>query len=252
MNKIITIALIVLISGIFPIQSFAQTKPKTTPTPTPESLKDEGIEQIQKIKDIVASKVAELNLVEKRAFTGIVTTSSTSQITIKDKGGNQRIIDIDDLTKFEGDDDEAFGISDIKSGDSLVFLGLYNKDTKHLLARQIKKSTNLPILFSGIVGSIDEENFQIEVVTEENKKIKVDIEKSTKTSSYTKGEEVIKSGFSKIQVHERVLIVGFNDPENKDTVNASRILHFVDVPASVKMRIHAGLKEDQPVAKPQE
>lgn len=247
MKKIILFLLILTIAtGLFPIPSSAQTKPKTTPTPTPQSVKDEGIEQIQKIKDIVASKVAELNLVEKRAFLGTVTDTSTSQITIKDKAGNQRIVDIDDLTKFEGEsDDDTFGISDINSGDTLVFLGLYNKDTKHLLARQVKKPTNLPTMFSGIVGTIDEDNFQIEVVTEENKKVKVDIERSTKTSAYTKGEEIEKSGFSRIKLHERVLVVGFGDPENKDTINASRILHFTDLPASVKMRIHAGVKDQQ-------
>lgn len=239
-------------TGFFPSVSFAQTKKATTtPTPTPKSVTDEGIEQIQKIKDIVASKVAELNLVEKRAFLGTVTDTSTAQITIKDKKNAQRIIDIDDLTKFEGDNDQGFGISDIKSGDTLVFIGLYNKDTKHLLARQIRRSTNLPVIISGIVGSVDEDNFQIGIITEENKKMKVDIERSTKTTAYTKGEEVAKSGFSKIKLHERVLVVGFPDPENKDTINASRILHFIDVPASVKMRIHAGVKDNQ-TTKPQQ
>lgn len=244
-KNILFLLTITVLTIFYSNEAYAQTKAKITPSPTPKDLKEEGIEQIQKIKDIVASKVAELNLVEKRGFIGVVTDTSTSQITIKDKSDLQRIVDIDDLTKFEGSDDETFGISDVKNGNTLIFLGLYNKDNKHLLARQIKKPGNIPTSLSGIVSKIDEDNFQIEVTTEENKKMKVDIEKSTKTSSYSKGGEIEKSGFSKIKLHERILIVGFPDPENKETINASRIMHFIDLPASVKMRIHAGVKEEQ-------
>lgn len=247
MKKCITlIFLTILFYVLSKDTAFAQNK-STTPSPTPKDLKEEGIEQIQKIKDIVASKVAELNLVEKRGFLGTVVTTNTTQITIKDTADLQRIIDIDDLTKFEGSDKETFGISDIKPGDKLLFLGLYNKETKHLLARQVKKSGNIPIIISAIVTNVSSEDFQLEVVTENNTKMKVDVEKSTKTSAITKNGTIEKSGFSKIKLHERILITGFPDPTDTKTINAERLLHFLDITPSVKMRLHAGIKDGSTV-----
>jgi len=243
MKKIIILTIFAALLSILSTNTvFAQTK-STTPTPTPKGLKEEGIEQIQKIKDIVASKVAELNLVEKRGFVGTVVTTNTTQIIIKDSANLQRTIDIDDLTKFEGSDKETFGISDIKPGDKLLFLGLYNKETKHLLARQVKKSGNIPIIISAIVTSVSPEDFQLEIITENNTKMKVDVEKSTKTSSVSKDGTIEKSGFSKIKLHERILVTGFPDPTDTKTINAERLLHFLDMSPSVKMRLHAGIKE---------
>ena len=250
MKKIITLTILTVLLSIFSAGSVSAQTKSTTPTPTPKGLKEEGIEQIQKIKDIVASKVAELNLVEKRGFTGTVATTNTTQITIKDSANLQRILDIDDLTKFEGSDKETFGISDIKSGDKLLFLGLYNKETKHLLARQIKKSGNIPIIISGIVSNVSSDDFQLEVITENNTKIKVDVEKSTKTSSVSKNGTIEKSGFSKVKLHERILVTGFPDPTDTKTINAERLLHFLDITPSVKMRLHAGIKGENTVPQP--
>lgn len=235
-NTLFLLVLVLVVSSSSSVS--AQTK-----TPTPSPIKDEGIEQIQKIKDIVASKVAELNLVEKRGFIGTVASTSTSQITVKDPSSAQRTIDIDDLTTFTGDDDDSFGISDIKEGNKLIFIGLYNKDTKHLLARQIRKATAIPTITSGIATAVDTKNFVITIINENNQKTEVDVEKSTKTLSLKKGEDFEKSGFSKIKVYERVLIVGLPDPNDTKRINALRVIHFLDIAPSVKMKIHAGVKE---------
>src|SRR3972149_12145987 len=77
------------------------------------------LEKIQKLKEMVASRVAELKLVEKRGILGTVKeVSKNTQLTIEDNKGNLRIIDIDELTRFQGlSASKSFGISDVKAGD---------------------------------------------------------------------------------------------------------------------------------------
>ncbi len=202
-------------------------KPKENPTPVDT--------EIEKIKDLVASKVAELKLVDKRAILGTVKTSSNTQIALNDDNGKERQVDIDELTKFESDSDQSFGISDIKNGDTLSVIGLYNKDTRRLLARFVSKEKSVPLNLEGVVASKDTKEFTLVLVAEDGKKKTINIDTSTKTSSYDKGEST-KSGFSKIQVDQRIIAVGFADPKIKDQVNASRVIVFAAIPASSLMK----------------
>ncbi len=207
---------------------------KLTPTPqiTEESRE---IDRIEKIKDLVASKVAELKLVDKRGIVGAVKSSTNTQITIEDHKEATRIVDIDELTKFEGNDKESFGISDIKKGDALSFIGLYNKDSKRLLARFISRAPNIPINIEGVVIKKDKEQFLLTVAVALGQKKTISVETSTKSISYDKGETK-KSGFSKIEVGQRLIIVGFEDTKVKDRINASRIVNFPSLPLSSEMK----------------
>lgn len=244
--------------------TFAQTKTpsptstrtqttRTTPTPkvtdeaTPTATEEAQIDRIQKIKDMVASRVAELNLVEKRGILGTVTEVSNTQITIKDDKGEQRIIDIDELTKFEGnkdnakdsdDEDSDFGISDIEKDDELSFVGLYNKQTDRLLARVVAVPKSIPVYVRGIILDLDPQEYTI-TVGSEDKKYVVDFEKSTTAKVFSKEDGTQKSGFSTLEFGQRALIVGFMDSDN-DHVIASRILHFTDVPPSAAMKNGSG------------
>lgn len=238
-----------LVSGNVSI--FAQTK-SPSPSPTNNSTvptDSEALEKIQRIKDIVASKVAELNLVEKRGIIGRITESSSTQITVKDLRDRNRIIDIDELTKFEGEDeDEEMGVSDLEKNVSYSFIGIYNKDTRRLLARVISESTTIPVNMDGVVTAINEDDFQIEVVDEEGNRKNVDIERSTKTSTYNEDEELVKSGFSEIQLNERVMIIGFTDTDDATLISASRVLHFADIPPSKKMQSFIKVEEETKVS----
>ncbi len=65
----------------------------------------------------------------------------------------------------------------------------------------------------------------MDIATADGKKTLVNVETSTKTSTYTDGDTT-KSGFSKIENGQRVIVVGFADKTNKDQINASRIIVF--------------------------
>lgn len=211
----------------------------TTPTPSPTSAKTtpeaNEIERIQKIKQLVASKVAELKLVEKRGILGAVKETTSTQITLEDDKKDTRIVDIDELTKFQGESDKSFGISDIQVGQELSIIGLYNKETRRILARFLSKAKNIPDTISGLIIERDSKNFNLTLVTENKTRKVIDISTATKIYSYDKDNGMVKAGFSKIETGLRVYAVGFDDLKIKDQLNASRVIFFKDLPPSAAM-----------------
>ena len=213
-----------------------------TPTPRPSqnqiSSDSAELEKIQKIKDIVASKVAELNLVEKRGIIGTIKEMNGMQITVVDIKSNIRRFEVDELTKFSFSTKTTAGISDLKKGDIYSFIGLYNKETQKLLVRDIDSVDTVPVYFEGAISSVDPKKYQLSVVDEKGTTKKVDIENSTKTSLASTDGDLVKSGFSKLAVNDRVLAVGFWDKKDKDLLSSLRIIHFKDVPPSKEMQSH--------------
>jgi hypothetical protein len=207
--------------------------PKATATPASTTPKDT---QVEKIKDLVASRVAELKLVDKKGLVGYVKSTTNTQIVITDSHGKEIKIDIDELTKFTSPTDkETFGISDVKKGDLLSLIGLFNKQTERLLARFVEVASNIPQNIDGVVVAIDDDNFTIDVADAAGKVRKVNIETSTKTFVFEEGDTV-KSGFSKIETGERIIVVGFDDKNEKDQINASRITRLADIELSPELK----------------
>lgn len=226
-----------------PTSVFALT-PSKTPTISPANeAKKPGFSiesQINDLKEKIASRVAQLKLVERRGVIGTVTDVSDTQITLSDLKDNIRLVDVDELTKFSSPSVKGtFGISDIAKGMTLRALGLYNKDSRRLLARFID-TVNPYIALSGTIISVDSENFTIKITTEGEKQYLIDIENITKTYSYTKEDGKQKSGFSKIQEGERIYVVGFLDIKSKSAnqkpVTASRVLLFPDFLVNPKIQ----------------
>ena len=201
---------------------FAQS---LTSAPTKSTTPTSSDSQIEKIKDLVASRVAELKLVDKRGIVGTVKNSSNNQITVTDSKNKEGVIDIDELTKFESQGKESFGISDVEKGDIVSAVGLYNKQTQRLLARFVEMAAYIPENMWGVVLDRNASEFIITIALEDGKKKVVNVDSSTKTSVF-EDDETIKSGFSKIEVGERVLVVGFPDKSEADQINASRIIRL--------------------------
>lgn len=229
-NGIFTIVLfLILAAGV--------SKAVYAATPTPATTPSQGdIQQIDDLKNRIASRVAQLKLVEKRGIIGTVTDATNLQITLTDVGGNTRFVDVDEFTKFSNPNASgtSFGISDINKGTKLGVLGLYNKQSRRILARQVGVLT-LPKILTGAVSSIDGKNFSFYIVSEDNKQTLVDVETVTKTYSYTIGATLVSAGFSKIKVNESIIVIGFPDKQNPENIIASRILLFPDIPKSPKI-----------------
>lgn len=208
----------------------------TTPTPNPTSAAASGLDQaINNLKDRIASRVAQLNLVEKKGMIGTVTDISETQITVTDLANNTQFVDVDELTKFASPDAKgSFGISDITKGTTLGILGRYNKETRRILARFVDV-VSFPMVISGAITQVDKSNFLISITTPDQKEYIGDIQNVTKTYTYTKTDGLTKSGFSKLQVGQRVMLVGFPEASNKNKILASRIIDFVELPPNPKI-----------------
>ena len=187
----------ILYSLFFILYSSSVRAATITPTDTPAQSPAET--QINKLKDRIASRVAELKLVERRGIIGTTTEISDTQIALTDMQNNTRFIDVDELTKFSSPSSKtSFGISDITKGNTLGILGLYNKQSRRMLARFVDV-LKLPKIIEGAVSSVDDKDFVIHVATENKTEIAVDVETTTKTSQYTKADGLSRAGFSKIK-----------------------------------------------------
>lgn len=206
--------------------------PAYAATPTPENT-------IQEIRDQlitnIASRVAQLKLVEKRGIIGKVTDVTNTQITITDIQNNTRFIDVDELTKFSSPTAKGtFGISDITKNSTIGVLGLYNKESRRMLARFVN-TINIPVIFHGGVASIDNENFSLNITTDEGKQMTVEIENITKTFSYTQEDGYAKSGFSKIKENYNIIVGGVLNLKDDKKMTATRVIIFPEIPASSKV-----------------
>jgi len=198
-----------------------------TPKPT-EAEKDINQKQINDLTEKIASRVAQLKLVEKRGLIGKVTDVSNTQIIISDIQNNTRFIDVDELTKFSSPNAKSsFGISDIEKDFTIGILGLYNKDSRRIMARFVTV-INLPRYISGTISSIDEDNFTLLIKTQKGD-INIDVGSTTITSSFTNSLKLTKSGFSKLKEGEYIVSVGFEDKKDKNLIVASKIIVFPDV-----------------------
>lgn len=220
-----------LFSSLFVLQ---KSRAAVTPTPT-TSVTQKVEEQINNLKDRIASRVAQMNLVEKRGFIGTVTDVSETQLTVNDLQNNPRIIDVDELTKFSSPDAKSsFGISDIAKGTTIGIIGLYNKDSRRLLARWVDV-LKLPTVLTGGILAIDKEGFTLTIATTNSQSTTIDVEDITKTTAYTKDGGVVRFGFSKLVTGQRVLVVGFPNAKNSNEIIASRIVVFPDLPVNPKI-----------------
>jgi len=197
--------------------------------------------QIQNFKDKIASQVSQLKLVEKRGIIGTLNEVSGTQLKILDTQGAIRIVEVDELTKFSSSSAKgSFGLSDITNGTTIGIIGNYYKDSKKILARFVDV-LSLPTVLSGAISTIDRKNYTIDLETADQKTFSIDIENITKTYVYTKDEGLKKSGFSKLQPGERVIVIGFADVKNSSHIITSRIIHFPEFKINPKINIQPTL-----------
>lgn len=238
MKKISIICLTILFFCTGSSAAYAATS-KTTPTtgPSTEEQQQSLSNQIDQLKERIASKVAELNLVDKQGILGTVADASNSEIKLTDIEGNTRFIDVDELTKFSSPSAKTnFGISDITKGTTLGAYGLYNKQSKRLLARFVDVLT-LPTYTSGVISDIDRTGYTLTVIGEDNKPITIDIEDFTKTTSYAADNSAARSGFSKIDTGNRIIVFGYPDAKQKNRITATRIMVFPDIKKDPKITL---------------
>mgnify|MGYP001791461611 CR=1 FL=1 len=193
--------------------------------------------QINQLKDKIASRVSELNLVEKRGIIGTVTDTTSSKITIVDNTNTTKQVDVDEITKFSSSTTKGtFGLSDITKGTKVSVLGLYNKQTKKILARFVRTSVD-PVFITGAISETDPKNIMLTLKNADNKAIKIDVVPSTKILSYSKDAAASKVLFLGLSIGDRVVVIGYPDKKDSNLVVATRIVILPDLPKDPKIDI---------------
>lgn len=233
------------VSNSFALSPTPTSKIKSSPTPT----KSTSDKQIDSLTSKIASRVAELKLVERKGVIGNVTDISNTQITLNSINGKTQFVDVDEFTKFTSSSIKtSFGISDIKKGDTLGVLGLYNKESRRILGRFVDVLI-LPEVIHGVVQSIDSKNFQFSLASNENRTFTIDVQTSTKSLGFDQEKkELVKFGFSKIETGQSVIAVGFFDKNDKSLLEASRVIILPDVARNPN--INVTIKEETPTPSP--
>ncbi len=223
MNKFLTSSLFTLIITTGLIGSnpvYAATV--ATPTATPKETQD-----LEALKDRLATKVAELRDIVRRAMNGTVKSVSVSSATIETKTKDVKIELADDIavTQLINGKRTTLTVDDISKDDQITVFGSYDATLDLLKAKAIFiESTKVYEHLSGTVTEVDREGFTIVVQTSEGRSITVDIEKATKTTTWSQADGIAKGGFSKILVGDTVHIVGSVVPKKDNRISALRIL----------------------------
>ncbi|MEK7573029.1 MAG: hypothetical protein AAB531_01250 [Patescibacteria group bacterium] len=243
---LITLCFSIFVSSSYAISPTPKTTPRVTSTPTPSPSLIQ--KQINSLSSKIASRVAQLKLVEKKGIMGEVVNVSNTQITLSDIHENTKFIDVDEFTQFSSPQSKSsFGISDIKKGDKIGVLGLYNKESRRILARFIDE-IDLPQVMHGVVSKMDTKNFTLVLTDLDNKTHDVNVESSTRTFSYDRDKkELVKSGFSKLEIGQTIVIVGYPGKNNSGLpagqaglFEASRIIALPDVTSNIKVEATTG------------
>jgi hypothetical protein len=196
------------------------------PSPTTSSILNN---QINQLKNKIASQVSKLNLVEKRGIIGTVQAVTDSQITLVDNKGNIRYADLDEITKYQSDSNNNFALTSLKKGILISILGIYNKESERILARYVDAET-VPTRYQGEIVSIDNKNFDLTMMTDDQKTEKISVEDTTTMSSYSSGGNLTQYGFSKLNVGDRIFVVGYPDKSDSTLLDAERLIDYLDAP----------------------
>lgn len=246
LTKLKTIYLIILLAYFFSGAQSQAVSPTQSPSPTiDKAAQDKLMNQINDLKEKIASKVSQLKLVEKRGILGTIQETTSTQITLVDFSGQTRFVDVDEISKFSSPAaGSSFGISDLKKGNVISVIGLYNKQSRRILGRFITVE-NLPSFLTGVILEVDKTNSSIKIISENARQTTIEIGKVTKTSSYAKTDGLTRSVFAKISTGERVYSVGFPDKKDSTRLIATRVIIFPDFPKNPKVLIPDAVIKNQ-------
>jgi len=200
--------------------------PSATPT-------DPTTKQINDLKDRLATKVAQLRQVQRRAIFGTVKSTSVSTITVSTTTKDIKIELVDEVKVIQYLNPGPTGVkgqrtklatSDIAKGDQVVVFGDYDATVDILKANVIIIQNSIPKRIAGTISAIDKTEFTITVNATDGQSYIIDIETTTKTFAWDKDNGIQKGKFSKVNVGDAVSVVGPSPAKKGNRFSADRIL----------------------------
>lgn len=218
------LAVISLFVILFQVKTYAQTQ---TATPTGEVIDQQAV---LKLKEKIATKVAELRKKKKDITTGFITKIDQESFTITDPEQRKNYqVNIDEslteVYRILTDQVKEGELKDFKEGDYVLVAGPI-ADNK-INANAIYKDTPFQVK-SGVVTEVNKEQFFLRITTLENDQYIIDIEKNTKRLFLDIDSLKLKKiGFSKIKAGDTIhFVFKYSKPEKeaKSRYSASKIL----------------------------
>lgn len=233
MNKRIILFLLMTFIALGTAPAVLVAAQTATPTATkkPTTTATESA-QMEDLKARLATKVAALRTVVKRAMYGTVKSVSVTSATIETKTKDIKIELTDDVvvTQIISGKRTNLSIEKIEPGDNVTVFGTYDETLDLLKAQYIFiESSTQPTHFSGVVADVDKEAFVLTINTIEGRTLTVDIERTTKTTLWTKESGIAKGGFSKINVGDTVHVTGTPVAKKENSYSGIRILDLGNI-----------------------
>lgn len=217
---IVTLIFLTSTNWFPPVWSATESSPTAAPTSNKR-------EQLEELKERLATKVAELRDVTRRAVYGTVKNISLATATVETKTKDLKIELTDEVKviQYLTGKRTIISLEDLAKGDPVTVFGEYDATLDLLKAKVIfieSKQTKERV--NGVVADVDSEEFVLVVKTPEDRRLTVDFEKATKTTLWSKEKGLTKGGFSKISLGDTLYIVGTPVPKKEERLSASRIL----------------------------
>jgi hypothetical protein len=246
-------ALALLLLGTSIASPVYAVTPTASATATPKADAD-----LEALKERLATKVAELRDVVRRAVTGTIKTISVSSATMETKTKDMKVELADDVivSQILGSKRTELTIDDVAKDDPVTIFGTYDATLDVLKAKVIFiESTKVIEHISGVITNLDRDEFTSTVNTKENRSVMVDIETATKTTLWTQADGIAKAGFSKVNVGDTVHIVGSPVPKKENQLSAIRILDLGNMtgaasPTAVPTAVASDAATPKATAKP--
>ncbi|MFZ2024919.1 MAG: hypothetical protein WAV51_01370 [Microgenomates group bacterium] len=193
---------------------------------------DEKSQQIEDLKDRLATKVAELRQSKRMAAYGTIKSVSISTFVVETKTKDLKIELTDDLKIFQmlkGKRTEL-KTDNLEKGDIVTVFGEYDTTLELLQAKMVFIQSAQPLQIAGKVTTTDKEDYTITIETADNKTYTVDFETTTKTNLWN-GTTLEKGGFSSFGAGDIIFVTGTAVAKKENRISATRI---TDIPSQVR------------------
>ena len=192
---------------------------------TPSSASTTPAEKLDDLKDRLATKVAQLRTLQKKAIFGTVKDIGVSSVTIETKTSDIKIELVDEINVFQYVKGKRTKLTteDLDKGDIVSVFGDFDASLDLLKAKVIFIQQALPIRSSGVISKIDTDNYTVTITTPDEKEYVIDIEKYTIVRAYA-NDTLTKGGFSKLETGSTIQVVGSANAKTENRMSASRII----------------------------
>jgi len=218
--------ILTLLFTFLTVPVYAQTATGTATTT------DDKSQQIEELKDRLATKVAELRQSKRMAAYGTIKSVSISTFVVETKTKDLKIELTDDLKVFQvlkGKRTELKA-ENLEKGDVVTVFGEYDATLELLQAKVVFIEGVQPVQITGVVKETDKKEYTITVEATDKTTYTIDFETTTKTNLWN-GTTLEKGGFSSFGAGDVVFVTGTTVPKKENRISATRI---TDLPSQVR------------------